>query len=217
MRISKLIPKYSQIPLILLLGFNCVTYFGTRFFTQGMEHHNISTPLDNALPLVPEFILFYLLAYVQWIVGYIVIARESREVCYEIFTAELLAKLACLVCFLVFPTTLDRPEITGGGIFNYLTALIYSADAPDNLFPSIHCLESWVCFRGAVYAKKMPGWYKWVMLFFSLGVFASTVLVKQHVIYDMFGAVAFVELGLFVTRRFGLSRLFGIIENRTGV
>lgn len=213
MKNLKIVPRYSIIPLIMLLGFNCITYFGTRVFTQSMEHHNIATFLDDALPFVPAFITFYILAYVQWVIGYIVIARESREVCYEIFAAELFAKFVCLICFCVYPTTLTRPEITGSGIFNDLTALIYSTDAADNLFPSIHCLESWVCFRGAMYTKKMPGWYKWVMLVFSLCVFASTVLVKQHVIYDMFGAVAFVELGIWLTRRFKLNRFFEKIEN----
>lgn len=214
MRISNVLPKYSYIPLLTLLLFNCVTYFGTRVFTQSMEHHNIATFVDDALPFVPFFITIYILAYVQWIIGYIVIARESREVCYEMFTAELLAKFACLICFCVYPTTLIRPEITDGGIFNELTAFIYSTDAADNLFPSIHCLESWVCFRGAMYTKKMPGWYKWIMLVFALAVFASTVLVKQHVIYDMFGAVVFVELGLIITRKFRLKRIFEIIEKK---
>ena len=79
MKKESIVPGYSIVPLIMLLGFNCITYFGTRVFTQSMEHHNIATSLDEALPFVPAFITFYILAYVQWVIGYIVIARESRH------------------------------------------------------------------------------------------------------------------------------------------
>ena len=48
----------------------------------------------------------------------------------------------------------------------------------------------------------------------SLAVLESTVIVKQHVVYDMFGAVAAVEFGLYMARRFGLGRLFGLFEIR---
>lgn len=212
MKLKKILPEYSWLPCILLFGFNMLTYCGTRFITTSMEHHNIATGLDYALPFIPEFILVYLLAFVQWILGYIIIARESKEVCYTVFAAEMFAKACCLVCFMAYPTTLVRPEITGTGFWNYINSLIYSIDAPDNLFPSIHCLESWVVFRGALYTKKMPGWYKWVMLIFSLLVFASTVLVKQHVVLDMVGAVLFVEIGLFLSRKLRFGRIFEMME-----
>ena len=86
-------------------------------------------------------------------------------------------------------------------------------DAPDNLFPSIHCLESYVCFRGALYTKKVPVWYKYVMLISTVLVFASTVLVKQHVLVDMLGAVLAVEFGLFVSKKWNLGRIFKKINH----
>jgi membrane-associated phospholipid phosphatase len=212
MKLTKLIPGYSILPVILLLALNILTYNGSRLFTGYMHHYDISTPLDHALPFVPEFIIIYLLAFVQWISGYVIIARESKEVCYKIFSAEMFAKVCCLICFCVLPTTLVRPEITGSGFFDRVCSMVYSIDAPDNLFPSIHCLESWVVFRGALYVKKLPGWYKWVTLVFSLLVFASTVLVKQHVVLDMAGAVFFVELGMILTEKFHFDRIFAGLQ-----
>lgn len=213
MKFKKLVPPYTWLPLITVLAFNCLVYFGTRIFTQSLFHHDIALKWDHMLPFVPVFITFYILAYVQWIIGYIVIARESKEVCYEVLTGEMIAKACCLACFVVYPTTLVRPEITGDGLWNSLVNLVYEMDAADNLFPSIHCLESWVCFRGAFYLKKMPGWYKWVMFVFSMGVFASTVLVKQHVIVDMIGAIVVAELGLFLARKWNTGRLFELLES----
>lgn len=208
MKLEKILPRYAWIPAIAMLVTNMVTYFGTRIFTQGLVHHDISLPPDHMLPFVPAMISIYILAFVQWIIGYIIIGRESRELCYRIYTGEMLAKLMCLLCFVIYPTTIIRPEITGTGIFDSLTQLVYNLDAPDNLFPSIHCLESYVCFRGALETKKMPAWYKYVMLVMTLLVFASTVLVKQHVVIDMFGAVLVAELGFFLSKKFHMERIF---------
>ena len=48
-----------------------------------------------------------------------IIGRESKKLCYEVCSAEMIAKLICLVCFIMMPTTLTRPEITGTGFWNY--------------------------------------------------------------------------------------------------
>lgn len=44
------------------------------------------------------------------------------------------------------------------------------------------------------------------MLVITLLVFASTVLVKQHVLIDIFGGLAAVEIGLFFSDRLQLRR-----------
>ena len=214
MKVLNRIPRYIWIPLISVLVMNTITYFCTRIITQRMFHFNIGTALDDKIPFVPILVVFYILAYFQWIICFIIIALDSKKVCYEVLTGEMIAKFCCLICFVAFPTTLVRPEIDGQGIWKYLVALIYRMDAADNLFPSIHCLESWICFRGAFYLKKMPGWYKWIMLVFSIGVFASTVCIKQHVVVDIAGAIAVAELGLFLSRKYQLGRIFDAIEVR---
>ena len=45
-------------------------------------------------------------------------------------------------------------------------------------------------------------------------VFASTLMVKQHVVLDVVAAIVVVELGLFLSRRFNLSKIYFIIEDR---
>ena len=105
------------------------------------------------------------------------------------------------VIFLLLPTTIARPEADGSGFIGWLTRIIYMADTPVTLFPSIHCLDSWLCWRFLVKCKKVPRWYKWVNFVFSLLVCASTVLVKQHVFVDIFAGIAVAELGLLLSRR----------------
>ena len=48
--------------------------------------------------------------------------------------------------------------------------------------------------------RKVPKWYKWVNFVFSLLVCASTVLVKQHVVVDIFAGIAVAEAGLLLSR-----------------
>lgn len=197
-----ILPSYAYIPIIAMLLLNWLVYFGTRFFTTDMHHYSMYTPLDEMIPFVPAFISIYILAYIQWILGYGIIAKENKEIFMRIVIAELIAKALALVCFITIPTTIERPEITGTGLWDTLTAYVYNSDAPDNLFPSIHCLESWMCFRGAMYLKKPGRWYKYASLVFTLLVFASTVFVKQHVVLDMAGAVLFAEIGMLVSGAF---------------
>ena len=199
-KLASIYPTYSILPIAAMLGMNMVAYMGTRIFTTGRYHYNIESPLDRMLPLVPFFVVFYVLAFAQWITGYLLIGREKKEYCYRFFLGEIIAKAICLVIFLVFPTTLNRPEITGSGIFERLLAFIYSVDAADNLFPSIHCLESWMCWRGCrkLTQTRLPGWFSGANLVLTLLVFASTVLCKQHVLIDIAGGVAVVEIGLFL-------------------
>jgi len=196
-----IIPRYAWIPIAGMLGMNMLTYFGTRILTTDMVHHSMETAFDRATPFIPAFTLIYVLAFAQWIICYVRIAQEGKRYCTTVFTGEMIAKALCLVIFLVYPTTLTRPEIAGDGMFEKLTALVYRADAPDNLFPSIHCLESWVCFRGSMHLKGIRKWYLPVVLTFSLLVFASTLLIKQHVAADVAGGVLAAETGLFVSRR----------------
>ena len=198
-RIYKILPKYAFIPIISCLLLNSITYFGSRIFTTGMHHYDIS------------------IAYVTWILGFIIIGRESKKLCYEVCSAEMIAKLICLVCFIIMPTTLTRPEITGAGFWNWLTSLIYSTDAADNLFPSIHCLESWILFRGVMRCEKQGTAMKIFMFVSAILVFASTVLIKQHVVIDIIGGVLVVEIGLFLAKKLNTKRIFYAIENKLGL
>lgn len=213
-KIYRILPRYAFVPLIGCVLINAITYFGTRLFTTNMYHYDFSISLDDMIPFIPFMITFYILAYVSWVVGFVVIGRENRQVCYEVCVAEQIAKIMCLIAFIAIPSTIIRPEITGNGIFEWLTGLIYGMDSPDNLLPSIHCLENWICFRGAMRCKKVGTGYRIVMFISALLVFASTLMVKQHVFMDIVAAIIVAETGLFVAKRFNLGRIYFIIEKK---
>lgn len=198
-----LIPRYARKPLVLVILFNFLCYYIPKALeSQRTDLHMISTRLDDALPRIPFFIIIYVLAYVQWVIAYIVITRDSREHCCRFVSGELTSKVIAMFILLAYPTTFCRPPIEVTDFSTWLTSLIYQSDTPTNLFPSMHCVASWFCFRGSLGLKKMPRWFAWAQGFFSLLVFASVLLVKQHVWPDIIGGIAVAELGILLARVF---------------
>lgn len=200
LRPGRLVPRYTVPWLLGALVWQLSLYFLAKLLTDSRYHYSLAISLDGKIPFVPVFMLIYWGAYISWGLNYILAARESREHCRRAITADLIAKAICFVIFLILPTTIVRPGIVGGGLTAWLTRIMYAADTPVALFPSIHCVDSWLCWRFLTDCKKVPRWYKWVNLVFSLLVCASTVLVKQHVFVDILGGIAVAEIGLFLSR-----------------
>ena len=174
----------------------------------GWYHHNIETGVDRSIPFVPEFLVIYFGCYVFWAVNYILIARQDRRSVYQFFTGDFISRCVCLVSFLAFPTTNTRPLITGRGLWNQAALWLYSIDAADNLFPSIHCLVSWFCYLGIRGRKEIPRWYQSVSMVIAILVFASTLLTKQHVIVDVAGGILLAEFCFFIGRKTDLYRIY---------
>lgn len=207
-KLFKIVPKYAIIPLISMVILNFLVYNGSNFLVGSHYHYNLAIKLDSMVPFVPAFISIYLLAFLLWIIGYIVIARENEEICYHYTSAEMIAKIICFIIFLILPTTMVRPEITGNGIWSLICKFVYLIDEPVTLFPSIHCLESWMCFRGSLPLRKVGKTYKIIMFISAVLVFLSTILVKQHVIVDIFGGILVVEIGLLIAKKFKTGTIF---------
>lgn len=204
--------KYWWIPVFSMIVINTISYSGSKLITDSGFHFDISLPIDAALPFIPAFIIIYVLSYLQWVVGYGLIAVESREVCYRVISSEIIAKLICLVIFLIMPTSLVRPENTGSGFLGWLTGFIYSLDTPTTLFPSVHCLESWILFRTAHKITRYKKWLVPLWFIFLLLVFASVLFVKQHLILDIPAAIIVGEIGLFLGKKFKTERSFEFIN-----
>ncbi len=202
MRLFKLIfPEklklHGWLALAALIAMNMLTYYGSRLFTSSAHHYDFTTSLDRMIPFIPATILIYsVVAYVQWGLGYYWSACEDKKTVIFIFGAEILAKVPSMIIFLLIPTTMVRPEVTGTDIFSYFVRLLYTIDLPVTLLPSFHCLESYLLLRTLPLLKKAPKWYKMLTPIVSSLVIFSILLVKQHLIVDIIGAVAVCEFGL---------------------
>ncbi len=199
---SPLLPRYAVLPVVLMLAANSAAFYGTRLLDIHAPLCSVSTALDARIPFVPAMIVVYLLAFVQWGAGYLVLAHEPRELCRYWAGAMLLAKLIGAACFLFIPTVIERPVPAGADIFSRLTAWIYSIDPPNNLFPSFHCLESWLFTRLFLASPRVRRSWKIASVIFTLAVFASVLLLKQHYVADVPAGIATAELGMLWSRLF---------------
>ncbi len=213
-KIKNIVPEYSIIPVLFLCIIGCGTYFVTKLVTDGGNHYDVSLPIDHKIPLVPVFIIIYVLSYLQWFFGYGMIAKEEKEFCHRILSAEIIAKLISLSIFIIMPTAMLRPEVTGNDVFSKLTQLIYTIDTPTNLFPSLHCLESWIIFRASLGMKRHGKPVIITNAIFGLLVFASVLLVRQHLILDIPSAILVGEIALFISRKFKTGLLFDKLNNK---
>lgn len=194
--VTGIVPAYGLFPLVFSFVFNCLVYSGSRAVAGSWYHHNIESNLDLRLPFLPQFLIIYFGCYIFWAANYILAARQDREEVYRFFTADFISRCVCLVIFLAYPTTNTRPVIEGSVFWDLLAGWLYSIDAADNLFPSIHCLVSWFCFLAVKGQKKIPIWYKAVSFILAVLVFLSTLFTKQHVIVDVAGGI-FLAQGCF--------------------
>jgi len=211
--IDFLLPKYTRLPLFLVVAWNMAVYYLTPVFVaEDAVRYDLTIGLDELIPLVPSFILVYVLSYVQWVGSHVYHCRESANLCYKMSTADIIAKFIAMLFFIFLPTQIVRPEIHVDGFFEWATQFIYNVDRPINLFPSLHCLESWICFRTSLMMKKKNIWYISVQFIFTLLVFASTVFVKQHFFVDIIAGVVVAEIGIFISSKLKAWRLMERIQ-----
>ena len=204
---KRYVPRYAVLPLLGCLAMNMLVYYGSRLLNLHMTPYDLSLPLDHRIPLVPPFIVFYIFSFVYWWLSYMTIAADSPQNCGLLF-GEMIAKLICLAFFLLLPTWMQRPEVPGNDIFSRLVRLIYFTDVPNNLFPSIHCMESHLCWRGLARCRRVPRWVKIGAFILSLAIYASTLLVRQHLLLDVPAGILVGELGWWISRRLRLGERY---------
>lgn len=218
--IKKLLKNYtySAVMPILALLYSTLTFSAVKFLQIGRVHWDLSIPADAAVPFLPWTVTIYLGSFVYWYLCFVFVSRGKRAEADRLFATHFLTATLSALIFVLFPTTLQRPEINGGGLWNWLTRLVYWVDTPENLFPSLHCSTGWLCWAALRRRKDLPLWTRLAALLLSLAVCVSTLTTRQHVLADVFSGVALCELDYFLASlprvRAFFSRLFEAVERR---
>lgn len=212
--VEKYIPAHTRRPLLAALVLNCSVYFLARLIAGRWPHHAMATAWDAATPLLPWTAAIYVGAYLFWAVNYILAVREDEDRAWRFLAADGVGKLVCFALFLLWPTAAARPEVPAGAPLSWLLGLIYALDAPDNLFPSIHCFNSWLCWVAVRGRRAVPAWYRAFSLVFALAVAVSTLTTKQHVLADVAAGFVLAELCWQLAGLAGLGRRYGRLWRR---
>lgn len=185
--------RMLALPLLALVWNQLVYYTGSYLSREG-PFLRMDLPLDLLVPFLPWTVTVYFGCFLFWAALYILMARQNRLAAYRFFLADFLAKGICLLFFLLLPTTLSRPAAAGTSLWDALIRLLYRIDAPRNLFPSIHCLVSWLCFIGARNHRALSRWAVWATALGAALVCLSTLTTRQHVAADAAGGILLAEL-----------------------
>ena len=200
--IKRIFQPHVLVCFAAMLAFQCLAFYGTRPFLPHLPSYRLDLPLDAMIPFVPEWVSVYCLAFASWAFSAVIILAQGKEHALRFTGAYGLALAVSAVIFLCWPLTMERPEITGGGLLRDLLRGIYAADQPNNLFPSLHVLASYFCWRGLWGCARIPKWFKAFNFVFLVLVCFSVVLVKQHLTIDIPGGVIVGEASLQAARGF---------------
>ncbi len=192
--VSRIAANLFLVVVVFFIVLNTVVYDWTGGIYSAGFH--LATPLDNAIPFVPEWAIFYLYLFyplsaltMAWFC--LVAWRRGYSLAFSLVLINLVAD----VVYLVFPVTTDlwRAQLLAhpmvGNAFASAMYAHYASDPSFNCFPSLHAAVATIC------------WYAWHryarekktvvtraisigMLVVGIGVVLSTLFVKQHYIAD---------------------------------
>lgn len=199
-KLKNWMPRRVAMMMLLLLVVHLSSYYGAKAIIADKTGLFMGLPVDDRIPFVPWTVSIYYVCFIFWVINYTNILRTEPEGTYRYMCAEILGKVICFVCYVLIPTVMIRPEVTGEGFFPDIIRMMYAIDPPNALFPSMHCFVSWMCVVGLRGKKEFSLSYRATSVVMAIAVFVSTVTTKQHVIVDAFAAVALAEFTWFIAK-----------------
>lgn len=166
----------------------------------------IHTVVDDMIPFVPVFVIPYLLWFPYMIGGIIFLLIFNEEAYHKLCTFLTIGMTIFIVVSIVFPNIhLMRPDtMPADNIFTRMVGLLYMADTPTNLTPSIHVFNSlavtaafwnwdWKTESGRAFSSLQRAAGRAAITVLGLMIILSTMLIKQHSFSDVIAA-----FGLFI-------------------
>lgn len=150
-------------------------------------------PLDNRLPLIPIFVVPYVLYHLGVFASYIILWNTKY---INQFLLGIIVSYAIGTAFwYLFPNGVSRPTLIHDTHLYKLLKFIYKHDGDTNGFPSAHVFMSLICGHFLSFAFPAAALIIWPLV---ICVILSTIFTKQHYIVDMLGGMAVYVLTLYI-------------------
>jgi membrane-associated phospholipid phosphatase len=146
----------------------------------GLTYVQLETWIDAYIPFVPSFAYAYYLYYV-WVLLSVPAGRLRHEF-YHAVAAVSVVQAVSMAAYVIFPSHMVQPAVTGPGLANDLVRAMYSVDKGFNVMPSLHVGHSTLV--ALFYRAYRPKWFP-VFGTGTLLIILSTVLIKQHYFVDL--------------------------------
>jgi membrane-associated phospholipid phosphatase len=163
-----------------------ITSLGYEALNHGPYRLFLRSPIDQALPVVPIFVVPYV-SLQPFIYGSLVIFLLFRA---RIFQSAVLSMIVTFLVSYVFfaflQTFVERPSLTGGDVFTRMVGDVYAGDHPFNDFPSLHVSTSAII---AIHWWRFSRRLGPIPAIWAALIAMSTVLVRQHYLADVAGGL----------------------------
>ena len=191
-----------------LLAFFLIEHWNRLHYTV------IHTALDDSIPFMPAFIIPYLLWF-PYVAGFLLFLLMENEEAYHRLCAVLAIGMTIFIAVsVVFPNIhLLRPQtMPADNVFTKMISLLYMADTPTNLTPSIHVFNSlgiiaaawqwdWQTDDGHTFSAPVRSFSRMSLTILGFLISLSTMLIKQHSLSDVaIAAVLFIFTYVLVYR-----------------
>lgn len=148
--------------------------------------------IDDYIPFVKEMIVPYLYWYVYILASLIYLGFTNKRSFYKLAIFMFAGMTISFIIYAIFPNGQNlRPVIGGKDIFSRMVQNIYLEDNPTNSAPSMHVINAIAVHLAIINDKRLSkiSWVKVSSFISAIFIIASTVMVKQHSIIDVFGGI----------------------------
>ena len=154
--------------------------------------HIVHVWIDDYIPFCEIFVIPYFLWFVYIAVTFLSFMSLDRTDYYKLCIMLATGMTVFIVISYLFPNghQLRPVSFPRDNIFTHLVQALYRTDTPTNLFPSIHCYNS-LAAHIAIHNSEQLKDKKWIQrgsFILCVSIIMSTVLIKQHSIFDVLTA-----------------------------
>lgn len=176
---SALTPWKRATGVLVIFGALALYFPINRMVSGGIEARLV---IDNLIPLWPVWAVPYILVILWWIAAPVwATVKMDKDLYKTMVIAALVMTLSSYVVYILYPTYVVRPELTGDGWAMDLMRLIYGNDRSYNALPSGHT------YNTTLFAIFWWHWQPHLRLLWVatvLLVIPATLFTHQHNVLD---------------------------------
>ena len=204
--LSKFYEKYKHGIPVLLYMILYLTWWGILEQKNARSFQIIHMAIDDYIPFCELFIIPYVLWFFYVSIVVIYFFFHDRTEYYQALMFLFTGMTIFLVISTIWPNMhqLRLSQMPRDNIFTRVIAGLWATDTPTNLWPSIHVYNSlgahFAIMKRKDFANKPL--IRYASLLLAISIICSTVLIKQHSMFDVLTAfVMAAVMYVFVYRR----------------
>ncbi|MBP5221745.1 MAG: phosphatase PAP2 family protein [Lachnospiraceae bacterium] len=183
------------------------------------DYRVIHMGIDDHIPFCEFFVIPYFLwfAYVSVTVLILFFKDEEKRDYYKCLAFLFTGMTIFLIISTLMPNghNLRPDQLPRDNVFTRMIAALWRTDTPTNLWPSIHVYNSLGAHFAIAKSKAFEGQkrLKLLSLILAVSIILSTMLIKQHSMFDVLTAFAMAAVMYIVVYRRDLLVAFRLRQN----